>query len=317
MVKLSEQERENFIEDQVRFMYGSYYKVDGFSEECNIQITHHGGPEEVSLHTYDPSTTVFYHSRNHWFAQCMSKYCPRSDALLRMDFEDSRLYNGDKFIVSFNKKYGHKNQVVFPLSYYTSKYFSRRDIQPFHEKKMALIWRGSTTGDFYGQGLNHHLRYLFIKKTWDIHDEIDVGFSNFVSWTYEQNKDAFRIYQKPYMTHSEIFEHKFVLNLEGNDVSSLFPYTLASNSCPLHNYPFSWETYFFGGGLEPYVHFVPVKSDGSDLVQQYEWCKNNLEKCEEITQNGKRYIEPYLDQEVFDAVIKRFAELYPLKISSG
>jgi hypothetical protein len=42
---------------------------------------------------------------------------------------------------------------------------------------------------------------------------------------------------------------------------------LVSNCCsPAAQYPFSWEIYFFGRRLEPYVHFVPVKNDGSDLV---------------------------------------------------
>ena len=315
-------ERENFVEDQVRFMYGSYYKVDSFSEECNIPVTHHGGPEESSLQEYDPSTSVFLfnQSRNDWFAQNMKKYCPRSNALLRMDFQDVRFYR-DKFVVTHTRKHGYKNQVIFPLlNHNNPKWISIKDHepeQPFREKINGLVWRGGTLGDFYGQGLDHHLRYLFLNKTWDIHDEIDMGFSTFAGWTYEQNKEAFHRYQKPFMTHHEITQYKFVLNLEGHDFASSFQTMLASNSCPLHNYPFSWETYFFARGLEPYVHFVPVKSDGSDLVQQYEWCMNNLDKCEVIAQNGKRYMEPYLDEELFYAVIKRFAELYPLKIPSG
>jgi hypothetical protein len=192
-----------------------------------------------------------------------------------------------------------------------------KDPLPFPDKMDGLVWRGTTTGDFYGKGLDHHLRFNFIKKVYNVHPSIDVGFSKFHSWTYEQNREEFNRFTKPVLSRRELVRYKFVLILEGNDVATSFPWVLASNCCPLHNYPFTWETHIFGQGLEPYIHFIPVKNDGSDLLEQYEWCMNNLDKCEEIAQNGTRYMEPYLDEELFYAVIKRFAELYPLKIPSG
>jgi hypothetical protein len=43
---------------------------------------------------------------------------------------------------------------------------------------------------------------------------------------------------------------------------------------------------------------------------------NNLEKCEEIALAGKGYMEPYLDEDIFNKTLQRFVELYPLKIKA-
>ena len=61
------------------------------------------------------------------------------------------------------------------------------------------------------------------------------------------------------------------------------------------------------GELKPYFHFVPIKNDSSDLVKIY-----NLNKCEEIANNGKKYIKKISDN--YKLIIKRFIELYPLLI---
>jgi len=149
-----------------------------------------------------------------------------------------------------------------------------------------------------------------------IHPNIDIGFSDFGLSVYKDNKTLLDAYFKKGVDKLEQLGYKFILNMEGNDISTSFIWSLASNCCPLHNYPFSWESWFFGQGLEPYVHFVPIKNDGSDLLSQYEWCMNNIDKCEEIGLAGKRYMEPYLDEDVFDKTLQRFVELYPLKIKA-
>ena len=66
-------------------------------------------------------------------------------------------------------------------------------------------------------------------------------------------------------------------------------------------------------GLEPYIHFVPINNNGSDLLEKYNWCLNNLDKCEEIANNGKQYMKYYVNDNVFDKVMYKFMDLYPLK----
>lgn len=43
---------------------------------------------------------------------------------------------------------------------------------------------------------------------------------------------------------------------------------------------------WFYKDIEPWVHYVPVKEDYSDLLTNIQWLKDNDEKAREITYNA-------------------------------
>ena len=57
--------------------------------------------------------------------------------------------------------------------------------------------------------------------------------------------------------------------------SSAVPVVIESRFVPL--YQSSWV---------PYVHYVPVKNDQSDLIEKIEWLQANDDKAREIAENG-------------------------------
>ena len=224
--------------------------------------------------------------------------------------------NYNEFILTYNRIYNHREQVIFPLRGYhlpNDCCMKIEDNIGFKQKNNKLFWRGSTTGT---DELHHNKRYNIVSKNINIHENIDLGFNNFCQGVYLNNQNAFNNLYKSTIDKMEQIQFKFILNIEGNDCASAFPWVLTSNCCPLHNYPFTYETYIFGLGLEPYVHFVPINNDGSDLLEKYEWCLNNLDKCEEIANNGKIYMEKYQRLDLLDAIMLKFFDLYPL-ISSN
>ena len=48
--------------------------------------------------------------------------------------------------------------------------------------------------------------------------------------------------------------------------------------------------------LKPWIHFVPVKEDLSDLVEKILWCKNNDSKCSEIAKQSRKFYEENLNK---------------------
>jgi hypothetical protein len=237
---------------------------------------------------------------------------PSDEYIMRFNFHDFMQFT--ELVVTFNRPYKSTNQVLFPLFAYQHPSVIRiHDSIPFCDKRPIVFWRGITTGRHL---LDINIRCQIVMHNFSIHPNIDIGFSGFALQVYKDNNTLLDTYFKKGVDRMEQLKYKFILNLEGNDLSTSFPWALASNCCPLHNYPFSWESWFFGQGLEPYVHFIPIKIDGSDLLSQYEWCMNNLDKCEEIALAGKKYMEPYLYEDIFDKTLQRFVELYPLKIKS-
>jgi hypothetical protein len=301
---------EIFIENQVKFMYGKYYGQNNILvnlKETDIII------KNIINDPYSISNYTQNHKRDQLLLKNIVKYWKKDNTyyIIRADWNDNIEY--DEFIIGYNRKINTNASIIFPLDcYHKPADIYRKDIIDFKDKPNKLVWRGSTTGS---DNINNNLRYKYISKNFQVHSDIDIGFCKYLQNVYINNKELFdKYYKSPIKNDEQCKQYKFILNLEGNDVASSFPWALASNCCPLHNYPFNWESYLFGKGLKPYIHFVPVNNDGTDLLQQYEWCLQNLDKCEEIANNGKKYMEQYLDNLLYEKVMKRFIQMYPLKI---
>jgi len=162
---------------------------------------------------------------------------------------------------------------------------------PFNDKKNTVLWRGvSFTG---------------IK---DFRKNIILNYQNFdkniidIKATYDLNKDnkqlihAKHMNYEEHMKYEEMLKYKFLLSVEGNDVATNLKWCLYSNSVVLMSKPTkcSW---FMEDTLIPFEHYVPLNDDCSNIEEMYNWCMNNLEKCENISKNATKYIEPFLDEE--------------------
>ncbi len=67
---------------------------------------------------------------------------------------------------------------------------------------------------------------------------------------------------------------------------------------------------WFSHLLKPYIHYVPVKSDLSDLIEKIQWCRDNDEKCkEEFSQEALKILSNNIVQ-------RKYIRLYA-KIENG
>jgi len=66
--------------------------------------------------------------------------------------------------------------------------------------------------------------------------------------------------------------------------------------------PSAYEMYF-ESVLKPFVHYIPVAPDLSDLLTQINWARDNPEKAEEIAENGRLFAEQFLHP---DRVLEHF-----------
>jgi hypothetical protein len=153
---------------------------------------------------------------------------------------------------------------------------------PFHDKNNTLIWRGSSTGirNKYVESLQHHPN-----------KNIDIKFVHIC-----QRVDPKKFILAPRLSIKQILEHKFILSMEGNDVASDLKWLLYSNSVVFMCMPTkcSWAMEDL---LIPSVHYILLKDDYSDLEEKYKWAMKNLAKCDEIAQNGKHFIQHFLNEQ--------------------
>jgi Glycosyl transferase family 90 len=78
---------------------------------------------------------------------------------------------------------------------------------------------------------------------------------------------------------------KWILHIEGNVAAYRLGKNLLYGSCVLkvESQYFVWLEYY----LVPWVHFVPVKEDLSDLWEKVMWCKAHDSECREIAAKGR------------------------------
>lgn len=174
----------------------------------------------------------------------------------------------------------------------------KQDID-FDSKKNICFWRGTNTG----MGRKEGNRFSLVKK-WYNHPFIDVGF-NFIC-TEEKNK-----YKKYLSQESSIYnslKYKYLISAEGNDVASGLKWMLYSNSLVLMPKP-TIVSWFMEDHLVPYVHYVPIKDDWSDLEEKYNWCQENPKKCILIVKNANIYVQRFINEFNFGLASKIMEEI--------
>jgi len=74
--------------------------------------------------------------------------------------------------------------------------------------------------------------------------------------------------------------------------------------------PFQYHTVLFSENLRPNVHFIPVNSDGSDLLDKINWCIQHPQQAQQIVMNGKSYISVHRNN-MNETVIAKMVRMYP------
>lgn len=157
---------------------------------------------------------------------------------------------------------------------------------PFEKKKNVCIWRGTTTGSVDNKGN----RFDLINKWFNKDKFIDVGF-NFIS----QKQNNYKKFLKKNLNIKNYLKYKYLISVEGNDVASSLKWMLSSNSIVLMPKP-TTVSWFMEDHLIPYVHYIPIKDDWSDLKDKYIWCENNKKKCLIIINNANSYVNKFINE---------------------
>jgi hypothetical protein len=146
---------------------------------------------------------------------------------------------------------------------------------PWKGKIRKLVWRGGLTGQLLNLKSARGRLGAFALKHRD-HPLLDIGIHNIPPRHYKRGTNQTvprdlksRILMKPPMPPSNFSSYLAVLDTDGNSWSSRFGRLLCLNSVVVKVEP-RYVDYFYRG-LRPWVHYVPVRYDLSDLLQRVEW----------------------------------------------
>lgn len=106
--------------------------------------------------------------------------------------------------------------------------------------------------------------------------------------------------------------NSYLLDIQGQGYSGRLKYLLYSNR-PLFYVERDFVEYF-NHELKPFVHYIPIKNDLSNMVQQYKWAVENPEKAKEIANNALEYAKANLTHDKF---VDKLAEIFKLILSAA
>ena len=188
-------------------------------------------------------------------------------------------------------------------------------------KKPTAVFRGSSTGEGVTIETNQRLKVAYISSINERDSKnipyLDAGITKWnlrakkiIGYDYLQVTDIknlpFGLLNK--LSPLEQSEYKYIVHIDGHVSAFRLSYELSLNSVILL-VKSKWKSWL-NDMIKPYIHYVPVKEDLSDLIDQIKWCRDNDEKCIEIINNAKMFYDTYLQKNgIFDYFEKLFSEI--------
>jgi hypothetical protein len=100
-------------------------------------------------------------------------------------------------------------------------------------------------------------------------------------------KDPDRLSSSGYVSLIDHVQFKYLLDVEGNGYSGRVKLLMFTRR-PIFLQDRPYKEYFYSD-LKPYVHYIPVKRDFSDLQDQLTWAEVNPEQCQLIANQALDY----------------------------
>lgn len=205
-----------------------------------------------------------------------------------------------------------KEGIFFPLK---CRNYDYNFNNVWNSKKNLAVFRGSNTGCGFDTFTNTRLKLSKIAE--DYPQYLDAGISAFnlrirkvKNSPYLQIPNVGNLKLKNKLSPEEQSNYKFLIHVDGHVSAFRLSLELSMGCCILIVKSLEDWKMWFSDMLEPYVHYVPVKADLSDLIVQIEWCLKNDTKCQIIAQNALEFYNKYLTKKgVLDYLQKTLVDL--------
>lgn len=172
---------------------------------------------------------------------------------------------------------------------------------PWNEKADQAFWRGVNSGFLPGSlafmNVDNFLKYprcQLVTLSLNHPDHVDAGFNSLPHTSQELNALLVSLgYCREFVSIEDALRFKYQIWVDGYTCPFERAYwELFSNSLIFKHD--SRDMQWYHAQLRPYVHFVPVAADFSDLLQKIDWAKRHDDVAMQITQNANRFAETHL-----------------------
>ena len=172
-----------------------------------------------------------------------------------------------------------------------------RNNPKWEDRSSKLCWRGSCSGVKNGDSL----RRKFVKKIYDYDPNTDIRLCKL----WSEGVGIPEEYFADRLPHIDFLKHKIFFIVDGNCIASNHMYGFATGCVP---FLISNARCWFQDLIVPFVHYIPIAYDLSNLIEQIEWVNNNDEKAKQIAENAYNFAETYFSSEYQQKYIKESIE---------
>lgn len=230
---------------------------------------------------------------------------------VRVAIGDNRLSFDTPTLVKSRVR-GASNCILFKLNawrHWTPCSFVKENDIRFRDKLPAVCWRGATTGlwrDDIDDEMNSSRFNLM--RLWSKYSEpiLNIGLSKFAPSTNHKlgasTRGMIQSFIRNELTLSEQLKYRYILSLEGNDVATNLKWIMCSNSIPVMPAP-SVESWAMELTLEPWINYVPIKHDTSDLLDSIAIAEKDIRLTRRIRKHNKLMMKKYFKESSEDALM--------------
>ncbi|XP_051488011.1 protein O-glucosyltransferase 2 isoform X1 [Apus apus] len=172
----------------------------------------------------------------------------------------------------------------------------------WEDKNTTAFWRGRDS---------RKERLELVKLSRKYPEIIDAAFTNFFFFKHDESLYG------PIVKHIsffDFFKYKYQINIDGTVAAYRLPYLLAGNSVVLKQDSIYYEHFY--NELQPWKHYIPFKSDLSDLLEKLQWAKKHDEEAKSIAKSGQEFARNSLmGDHIFCYYFKLFQEYARLQVS--
>lgn len=155
---------------------------------------------------------------------------------------------------------------------------------PWEERINEAVWRGGLSGEM--------MRIDTVKACMNIPNTNVKLVDNWPRPEYNPEKTP-ELFAERIEAYDQC-KYKAIFWIDGNCISSNVLWIFASGSVPIL---ITETNHWFKNKLVPWVHFVPVKADLSDLEKNIRWIFENDEEARKIAENALEFCKTVLSPE--------------------
>lgn len=156
-------------------------------------------------------------------------------------------------------------------------YFPEEQRVPWQDRIAKVYWRGGCSGE----GGLESARVRTVGALIDF-PHADVR----LNWWWADGKNIPGHYFAGREAHTEFMKYKMNLIIDGNVIASSHMWAFASGAVPIL---VSNATCWFSPFLIPYVNYIPIKYDLTDLQEKIIWVLEHDEEAETIAKNALEF----------------------------